>query len=92
MLRAAGDRAAARELLVAADRWYAESGAGDGAALAACLLATLRAEDGDPDAGPELRRISERPGPPATSHVRALALDALEELARGPAPAPMVRE
>ncbi|WP_214402403.1 AfsR/SARP family transcriptional regulator [Pseudonocardia lacus] len=45
-----GDRAAAHDLLVAADRWFTESGAGDGAALAAGLLATLRAEDGDPPA------------------------------------------
>jgi hypothetical protein len=46
VLRTAGDRAAASELLVAANRWYAESGAGDGAELAADLLADLRAEDG----------------------------------------------
>jgi len=40
-----GDRDAARELLEAADRWYAASGAGDDAALAADLLAGLRSED-----------------------------------------------
>ncbi|QJY49008.1 BTAD domain-containing putative transcriptional regulator [Pseudonocardia broussonetiae] len=39
-----GDRAAAQDLLLAADRWYTASGGGDGAALAARLLATLRAE------------------------------------------------
>lgn len=51
VLRSAGDRTAARDLLVVANRWYSESGAGDGAALAAHLLAGLRAEDGEP--GPE---------------------------------------
>ena len=40
-----GDRDAARELLEAADRWYAASGAGDDAALAADLLAGLRSAD-----------------------------------------------
>jgi predicted ATPase/DNA-binding SARP family transcriptional activator len=45
VLLSAGDRAGARELLVRADRWYAASGAGDGAAHAAGLLAAL-------DAGP----------------------------------------
>ena len=43
-LLAVGDRDAARELLEAADRWYAASGAGDDAALAADLLAGLRSE------------------------------------------------
>jgi hypothetical protein len=38
---ATGDRAGARELLDAADRWYRASGAGDDAALAADLLAGL---------------------------------------------------
>ncbi len=41
ILLAAGDRSAAREQLVVANRWYAESGAGDGAKLAADLLASL---------------------------------------------------
>lgn len=40
-LLAVGDRAGARELLVAADRWYAAAGAGDGAGHAAALLARL---------------------------------------------------
>ena len=38
LLLAAGHRAAAHELLVAADRWYTESGAGEGAELARELL------------------------------------------------------
>ena len=42
---AAGDRDEARQLLEAADRWYAAAGAGDDAALAAELLARLRSED-----------------------------------------------
>jgi hypothetical protein len=54
---AAGDRSGARDLLLAATRWYAASGAGEGAALAACLLATVRLEDGEPDAEGELRSI-----------------------------------
>jgi predicted ATPase/DNA-binding SARP family transcriptional activator len=41
LLAAAGQREAARELLVAANRWYAEAGAGEGADLAAELLTTL---------------------------------------------------
>ena len=57
VVQAAGDRDAARDLLLAATRWYAASGAGEGAALAACLLATMRAEDGEPDAEEELRSI-----------------------------------
>ena len=57
VLRAAGDRVAARDLLLSATRWYADSGAGEGAALAACLLATMRAEDGEPGAEEELRTI-----------------------------------
>jgi predicted ATPase/DNA-binding SARP family transcriptional activator len=43
VLLAAGDRAGARALLEAAARWYAASGAGDDAALAADLLAAVRA-------------------------------------------------
>ena len=38
LLLAAGHRAAAHELLVAADRWYTEFGAGEGAELARELL------------------------------------------------------
>ena len=57
VLRGTGDRPAAHSLLVAATRWYALSGAWEGAALAACLLATQRAEDGEPDAEADLRSI-----------------------------------
>jgi hypothetical protein len=48
VLLAAGKRSAALGLLEAADRWYAEAGAGEGAELAAALLATLRAEPAVP--------------------------------------------
>lgn len=41
LLLAAGHRDAARALLVAANRWYAEAGAGEGADLARELLTTL---------------------------------------------------
>jgi hypothetical protein len=57
VLRGIGDRPAVRSLVVAATRWYALSGAGEGAALAACLLATQRAGDGEPDAEADLRSI-----------------------------------
>jgi predicted ATPase/DNA-binding SARP family transcriptional activator len=79
--RAAGDRTAARELLVAANRWYAESGAGDGTALAACLLASLRAEDGDPGAVHELHELHDAARAAGDHHVQALALDALAQFA-----------
>ena len=79
VLLSAGDRAAARDLLDAAHRWYTASGAGDGAALAACLLATLRAEDGDPDAERDLRAIHAAAQEAGDSRVQALALDALGE-------------
>ncbi len=57
VLRGTGDRPAARTLLDAAHRWYDESGAGEGALLAACLRATMRAEDGEPGAEEDLRVI-----------------------------------
>jgi hypothetical protein len=41
LLLAAGHRDAARELLVAANRWYAEAGEGEGADHAAALLTGL---------------------------------------------------
>jgi hypothetical protein len=41
LLIAAGHREAARELLVAADRWYTEFGEGEGAELARELLTSL---------------------------------------------------
>lgn len=56
VLLSSGDRATAHDLLVAADRWFTRSGAGDGAALASGLLATLRAEDSDPDTEVAARR------------------------------------
>jgi hypothetical protein len=77
ILLASGDRTAARDLLVAADRWYTRSGAGDGAALAACLLATLRAEDGDPNAEQALRAIHTAAQDAGDDRMQGLALDAL---------------
>jgi hypothetical protein len=41
MLLATGQRDAARALLVAADRWYADAGVGEGADLAHELLRSL---------------------------------------------------
>lgn len=45
----AGDRSAARDLLTAADRWFAASGAGEGAALVAPLLAAASSGQGHAD-------------------------------------------
>ena len=44
VLLSTGERAAARDLLLAAERWYTGSGGGDGAARAADLLAGLEAQ------------------------------------------------
>ncbi|MHA6783136.1 AfsR/SARP family transcriptional regulator [Pseudonocardia saturnea] len=56
VLLSSGDRATAYDLLVNANRWFTRSGAGDGAALASGLLATLRAEDSDADTEGAARR------------------------------------
>ena len=76
VLLAAGDRAAAHDLLVAADRWYAESGAGDGAALASGLLATMRAEDSDADTEGAAQTIASAALRVGGERAQALALDA----------------
>jgi predicted ATPase/DNA-binding SARP family transcriptional activator/tetratricopeptide (TPR) repeat protein len=77
VLRGAGDRAAARELLETAHRWYAESGAGEGSALAACLRATMRAEDGEPGAREDLQAIRDAAERAGDREVHALAVAAL---------------
>jgi predicted ATPase/DNA-binding SARP family transcriptional activator len=77
VLRSAGDRPAARTLLETAHRWYAESGAGEGAALAACLRATMRAEDGEPGAQQDLRSIRDAAESVGDREVQALASAAL---------------
>jgi predicted ATPase len=77
VLRSAGDRPAARTLLETANRWYAESGAGEGAALAACLRATMRAEDGEPGAQQDLRSIRDAAESVGDREVQALASAAL---------------
>jgi hypothetical protein len=71
-----------RVLLAAADRWFMASGAGDGAALASCLLATLRAEDGDADAEHALQAIHTAALIAGDEHVQTLALDALAAVRR----------
>ena len=48
VLLAAGERSAALASVEAADRWYAEAGAGEGADVAAALLAALRSEPAVP--------------------------------------------
>jgi hypothetical protein len=77
VLRCAGDRPRARNLLEAAHRWYTESGAGEGAALAACLRATVRAEDGEPGAREELQAIRDAAETAGDREVHALAATAL---------------
>lgn len=73
VLRGAGDRFAARALLDAAHRWYGESGAGEGALLAAWLRASMRAEDGEPDAEEDLRAIGAEAERIGDHEVQALA-------------------
>jgi hypothetical protein len=77
VLRHAGDRPAARSLLDAAHRWYDESGAGEGAALAACLRATMRAEDGEPGAQEDLRALRDAAESAGDREVLALATASL---------------
>jgi predicted ATPase/DNA-binding SARP family transcriptional activator len=77
VLRSAGDRPAARNLLETAHRWYTESGAGEGAALAACLRATMRAEDGEPGAQQDLQAIRDAAESAGDRDVQALATAAL---------------
>jgi predicted ATPase len=77
VLLGAGDRPAARNLLEAAHHWYVEAGAGEGAALAACLRATLRAEDAEPGAHEDLRAIRDAAESAGDREVLALATAAL---------------
>jgi hypothetical protein len=77
VLRSAGDRPAARALLDTANRWYAEAGAGEGALFAACLLATMRVEGGEPGAGDQLRAIRDAAESSGDGQVLALAEAAL---------------
>jgi hypothetical protein len=81
VLLGAGDRFAARNLLDDAHRWYAESGAGEGAALAACLRAAMRAEDGESGAPQALDSIYEAAESSGDREVQALAGAALVGLA-----------
>jgi len=81
VLRGAGDRLAARNLVEAAHTWYVESGAGEGAALAACLRATMRAEDGEPGAQEDLLAIRDAAERVGDREVEALAAAALGEAA-----------
>ncbi|MGR7023668.1 AfsR/SARP family transcriptional regulator [Geodermatophilus sp. URMC 62] len=81
VLRCAGNRSAARNLLEAAHRWYSKSGAGEGAALAACLRATMCAEDGEPGAREELQAIRDAAETAGDREVHALATAALGDQA-----------
>jgi predicted ATPase/DNA-binding SARP family transcriptional activator len=73
VLRSAHDRLAARNLVETAHRWYVEAGGGEGAALAACLRATMRAEDGEPGAREELLIIRDAAESAGDLEVQTLA-------------------
>jgi methylphosphotriester-DNA--protein-cysteine methyltransferase len=77
VLRAEGDRDGARAALRAADRWFASSGGGEGAGLAACLRAAMDAEDGDPEAVTRLRAVLADAEHRHDPELQVLALDAL---------------
>ncbi len=81
-----GDRDGARELLIAASRWFGASGAGESALLARCLLAVLRVEDGDLSAVPELRAVHAAAKDAGDRRTESLAQEALR-----PSPAQRAR-
>jgi predicted ATPase/DNA-binding SARP family transcriptional activator len=73
----AGDAGTARTLMEDNERWYRASGHGGGALLSRCLLASLRAADGDPDATSSLQQVLEEARTAADHETQVLALDAL---------------
>lgn len=77
VLRGTGDRIAARAALDDADRWYQGAGGGDGALLAACLLAAMDAEDGIPEADTRLTTVTDDARSTGDIETAVLALDAL---------------
>jgi predicted ATPase/DNA-binding SARP family transcriptional activator len=77
VLRRDGDRTAALFAIRAADHWFASSGGGDGAALAACLHSAMDAEDGDAGADTRLRVVLEHARGQHTPDIEIMAMDAL---------------
>lgn len=81
VLRAEGDVDGAQAAIRAADQWFQSSGGGEGAALAACLLAVMDAAEGAADALVRLRAVlgdAERRRDP---EIEVLTLDALARAA-----------
>lgn len=76
-LRSEGDQAGADAALRAADSWFRTSGGGDGATLAACLVAALDAQRGDPGAGARLGALVELGRAEGDRQSEIVALDAL---------------
>jgi tetratricopeptide (TPR) repeat protein len=79
-LRAQGDHDAARTAAHAADHWFRASGGGDGAALAACIAATMDAEDGASQVADRLAAGLENACGLDDVEVQVLTLDALAAL------------
>ena len=77
---ALGDRAGARAGLLAADRWFHESGGGDEALLAAVTLAATDAEDGDSGAPGRLAELLDTARSAGDIDAQVLALDAMAAL------------
>jgi tetratricopeptide (TPR) repeat protein len=77
VLRETGDRERARSTLEAADSWYRTAGGGDGAALAAYLLAAMDAEDGVADATQRLTALRDQAHNTGDAEIELLTLDAL---------------
>jgi tetratricopeptide (TPR) repeat protein len=81
VLRGHGDRTAALVAVRAADHWFASSGGGDGAALAACLHSAMDAEDGVAGADARLRDVLEQARGQHTPDIEIMAMDALARTA-----------
>ncbi|WP_395729796.1 AfsR/SARP family transcriptional regulator [Nakamurella sp.] len=77
---ALGDRAGARTELLAADRWFRESGGGDEASLAAVTLAATDAEDGLAGAPERLAELLDTARSEGDVDAQVLALDATAAL------------
>ena len=77
---ALGDRPGARSELLAADRWFRESGGGDEALPAAVTLAATDAEDGAPDAPARLTELLDTAQAQGDVDAQVLALDAVAAL------------
>ncbi|HEY5149340.1 MAG TPA: tetratricopeptide repeat protein [Mycobacterium sp.] len=75
--REVGDVEGARSAIESADAWFRDSGGGDEAAVAQCLLAAMDAKEGVPDAAGRLDVILEKAQAANDLEVQVLALDAL---------------